>query len=337
MSDTVKLNVKSGGKKGGNWAPNPLETARPSAVDRQATHRKKPWGRSSWKDADAQERLSNVTRSSFTESFDADGRARAKKCQDITYSVVLLAVCVTFVLALTLESKVARGGMCLLMMGIIWVTELVKLELAGLVPIFLYPAAGIVKAKVVAGKFWNGTSFLFCVGFLMGIVLERWNMHKRISMNMVLLAGNNVSLLLFMMMLAVYLLSMWISNTATILCMLPVVKSFLATVPEKHRPFKGAMLLAVGWSATIGGMSTPVGTPTNTLFLGIYEENWATNESFGFGPFMAFAIPLSFMLLVTAWVLVCVWHVWTAKEKIEVNLDVFREVKKDIGKMRCEE
>ena len=96
------------------------------------------------------------------------------------------------------------------------------------------------------------------------------------------------------------------------------------------------MLLAVGWSDTIGGMSTPVGTPTNTLFLGIYEENWATNESFGFGPFMAFAIPLSFMLLVTAWVLVCVWHVWTAKEKIEVNLDVFREVKKDIGKMRCE-
>ena len=164
--------------------------------------------------------------------------------------------------------------------GIIWVTELVKLELAGLVPIFLYPAAGIVKAKVVAGKFWNGTSFLFCVGFLMGIVLERWNMHKRISMNMVLLAGNNVSLLLFMMMLAVYLLSMWISNTATILCMLPVVKSFLATVPEKHRPFKG--------DASCGGMvcynwrhEHACRHTTNTLFLGIYEENWATNESFG--------------------------------------------------------
>ena len=260
-----------------------------------------------------------------------------KRCQEIAYSVILLIVCVTFTLALTFESKIARGGMALLTMGIIWVTELVKLELAGLIPIFLYPAAGIMKAKVIAGKFWNGTSFLFCVGFLMGIVLERWNLHKRMSMNMVLLAGNNATLLLFMMMLAVYLLSMWISNTATILCMLPVVKSFLATVPEKHRPFKGAMLLAVGWSATIGGMSTPVGTPTNTLFLGIYEDNWNTKDSFGFGPFMAFAIPLSLMLLLTAWVLVCVWHVWFAKEKIEVNLEVFREVKKDLGRMKCEE
>ena len=77
-----------------------------------------------------------------------------------------------------------------------------------------------------------------------------------------------------MMMFAVYLLSMWISNTATVLCMLPVVKSFLATIDNKYKDFKGAVLLAIGWSATIGGLSTPVGTPTNTLFLGIYEQWW---------------------------------------------------------------
>ena len=86
---------------------------------------------------------------------------RIKRCQEIAYSVILLIVCVTFTLALTFESKIARGGMALLTMGIIWVTELVKLELAGLIPIFLYPAAGIMKAKkVIAVKFWKLHSFL---------------------------------------------------------------------------------------------------------------------------------------------------------------------------------
>jgi len=116
--------------------------------------------------------------------------------------------------------------------------------------------------------------------------------------------------------------------------MLPVVRSFLAKVDDKHKDFKGAMLLAVGWSATIGGLSTPVGTPTNTLFVGIYEENW--NSKFEFGTFMAFAVPISFLLLITAWLLVCWWHVW-GKEKIKVDVQIFRDVKRELGPMKYEE
>ncbi len=219
-------------------------------------------------------------------------------------------------------------------MAIIWVTELLPLEVAGLVPVLLYAATGIMNEKVSSQVFWKPASFLFAVGFLMGIVVERWNMHKRIAVTMVLSAGTNVPLLLFMMMFAVYLLSMWISNTATVLCMLPVVKSFLATIDNKYKDFKGAVLLAIGWSATIGGLSTPVGTPTNTLFLGIYEQWW--DQKFAFGPFMAFAVPISFLLLVAAWTLVCSWHVW-GKEKIPVDLQVFRDVKRQLGPMKYEE
>lgn len=246
----------------------------------------------------------------------------------------LLAVCIALFFAVTVEDKVARGGLSLLCMAIIWVTELLPLEVAGLVPVLLYAATGIMNEKVSSQVFWKPASFLFAVGFLMGIVVERWNMHKRIAVTMVLSAGTNVPLLLFMMMFAVYLLSMWISNTATVLCMLPVVKSFLATIDNKYKDFKGAVLLAIGWSATIGGLSTPVGTPTNTLFLGIYEQWW--DQKFAFGPFMAFAVPISFLLLVAAWTLVCSWHVW-GKEKIPVDLQVFRDVKRQLGPMKYEE
>ena len=275
-----------------------------------------------------------LTRLSFVDQLDEGGQKNCKSLMRFGRWISLCAACISFFLAMTLEDKIARGGMCLLTMAIVWISELIQLEVSGLIPVFLYAAAGILGEKDSAANFWKPSSFLFAVGFLMGISIERWDVHKRITATMVLCAGENVSLLLFMMMFAVYLLSMWISNTATILCMLPVVRSFLAKVDDKHKDFKGAMLLAVGWSATIGGLSTPVGTPTNILFLGIYEDNW--NAKFEFGTFMAFAIPISFLLLITAWLLVCWWHVW-GKEKIKVDVQIFRDVKRELGRMKYEE
>ena len=185
----------------------------------------------------------DLTRSSFAESFNAEEGNENEEMPEIAYSVILLTVCVTFTLALTFESKVARGGMALLTMGIIWVTELVKLELAGLIYIFLYPAAGIMKAKVIAGKFWNGTSFLFCVGFLMGIVLERWNLHKRVSMNMVLLSEQRYFASFHDDAFSVPAFDVDIQYGDNTLCFSRKIVSSHST--EKHRPFKGAMLLAV--------------------------------------------------------------------------------------------
>ena len=313
-----------------NVANSDHVTLSPDASDALSLNK----GQNTWAKATEND-LQKLSRGSFVQSFNAGNRKKAERLQRVGHNVTLFTICVLYIVALSLESVVARGGVCLLIMGIIWVSEIVKLELAGLIPIFLYSSTGIVKAKAIAGKFWNGTSFLFCVGFLMGIVLERWNLHKRFAVTLVLKAGKRIDLLLFLMMFSVYLLSMWISNTATILCMLPVVHSFLATVDDKHKDFKGAMLLAVGWSATIGGLSTPVGTPTNTLFLGIYETKWGSE--FQFAPFMAFALPLSFMLFLTAWALVCAWHVWGKRVKVDVDLQVFRDERKKLGPMKFEE
>merc|ERR1719159_876158 len=105
--------------------------------------------------------------------------------------------------------------------------------------------------------------------------------------------------------------------------MAPVAEAFLETLPDSRSRFKSGFLLALGYSATIGGIVTPVGTPTNGIFLENFSTFWPEEEEFSFATFFLCSLPLSFLLLVTVWLGTCIMYVWRAPERVPVDTTVF--------------
>jgi len=127
------------------------------------------------------------------------------------------------------------------------------------------------------------------------------------------------------------------SNTATILAMMPVAEAFLGTLPQGNERFAGGFLLAIGYSATIGGIATPVGTPTNAIFLGQFSQFWPSEGDFPFAKFVACAAPLSGILLFVTWLGACAAYIWRSPEPIKVDRARFREYSESLGKWTFEE
>lgn len=179
----------------------------------------------------------------------------------------------------------SKGLSVLLVTALFWVTEVMPLSVSSLLPMALYPLFGIVKASSLAGHFFSGVSFLFIAGFFLGLAIERWNLHTRFVHVMLSKVGGRVELYMAALMLCTWLLSMWISNTAAMLCILPMVKSFQESIDDRHSRFQSGMLLAIGYSATIGGLATPVGTPTNGIFMMLFQDFWPEQQEFSFATF----------------------------------------------------
>lgn len=231
----------------------------------------------------------------------------------------------------------SKGLSVLLVTAMFWVSEVMPLSVSSLLPMALYPLFGIVKASSLAHYFFGGTSFLFIAGFFLGLAIERWNLHTRFVHIMLSKVGGRVEFYLAAFMLCTWLLSMWISNTATMLCVLPVVKSFQESIDSSaHSRFQSGMLLAVGYAATIGGLATPVGTPTNGIFMTLFQDFWPEQEEFSFATFCVVALPLSAALLVAAYLMACTAFVWAKREKVVIDAEAFLQ-RQRIGKVSFEE
>ena len=190
--------------------------------------------------------------------------------------------------------EVARGAAVLGVMALWWVTEVLPLPITSLLPMVLYPLLGVCSASELSKVFFDATSMLFVAGFLVGLAVERWGMHRRIAFSVVaLVGGGGMAALIAGFMGSTWLLSMMISNTATTLAMLPVADAFLASLPPGTERFQSGFLLAIGYAATIGGIATPVGTPTNAIFLSQYSLFWPDEPEFSFATFTLAALPLS--------------------------------------------
>ena len=215
--------------------------------------------------------------------------------------------------------EASKGLAVLLTTALFWVTEIMPLSVSSLLPMALYPLFGIVKASELASHYFSGTTFLFIAGFFLGLSIERWNLHTRFVHAILSKVSNRVELYLAAFMLSTWLLSMWISNTATMLCILPILKSFQDSVNGAR--FQRGMLLAIGYAASIGGLATPVGTPTNGIFMTLFQEFWPHEEEFSFASFCIIAFPLSTTLLVATYVIACAAYIWTSKEQVEVTFE----------------
>jgi sodium-dependent dicarboxylate transporter 2/3/5 len=184
-----------------------------------------------------------------------------------------------------------------------WITEAVPIPVTALVPIIILPMLGIGNLKEAAAPYANPVVFLFMGGFMIAIAMERWNLHRRIALNIIQITGSNANGILLGFMLATAFLSMWISNSATAVMMLPIGTSVieLLTRNSAHYPEKGiknfslTMMLGIAYSASIGGMATIIGTPPNVVFKGFVREQYG--YEIGFGEWMLVGLPFSATLL----------------------------------------
>ncbi|MFO6425376.1 SLC13 family permease [Motilimonas sp. KMU-193] len=196
-----------------------------------------------------------------------------------------------------------------------WVSEVIPIPATSLLPLVMVPFANIASLSSTAPSYAHPLIFLFLGGFLLSLAMEKWQLHKRIALRTMLLAGTSRSQQLLAMMLVTAFLSMWMSNTATSVMMLPIAMSIIAMTKANQANddgvFAKAMLLGLAYAASIGGIATLIGTPPNALMAAYLAENY--DLQVGFAQWMMLGLPLSCLLLLSAWL-------WLAHIHFNVNL-----------------
>ena len=183
-----------------------------------------------------------------------------------------------------------------------WILEAVPLGVTSLLPLVLFPVLGVTDVATAAAPYGSKYVFLFLGGFLIAIALERWNLHRRFALNVLVAAGGRPRRLIAGFMLATAGLSMWISNTATTLMMLPIAMSVLSKIDiTRHPNLPSALLLGTAYAANLGGIATLVGTPPNVAMAGLLEEH--VGRSIPFFEWSVMALPFSVIMLVMVHVL----------------------------------
>lgn len=186
-----------------------------------------------------------------------------------------------------------------------WLSNRIPLGVTALLPLILFPLAGILSPKEVGALYGHPIIFLFLGGFALGLAIEKWNLHRRIALHILLRSGTSPNRILLGTMLATAALSMWISNTATTIMMLPIGLSLFQLLEEKmgnakaSKNFGIALMLGIAYSANIGGMATLIGTPPNLVFASL--SNASLGREVAFSDWLLFAFPLSAVLFILVW------------------------------------
>ncbi|WP_051786251.1 SLC13 family permease [Endozoicomonas numazuensis] len=214
-----------------------------------------------------------------------------------------------FVLTLLLpapESMPVAAWQCAglaLMMAVFWSLEILPIPITALMPLLVAPLVGLVSLDKAASAYAHPVIYLFMGGFMLGLAMERWNLHRRIALLTMLASGTGERRQVIGFMLATAFISMWVSNTATAIMMLPIGMSVIAMMKEErgsHGNFPSALLLAIAYGASIGGFGTLIGTPPNALLAAFLSEQYGIE--IGFAQWMMIGLPATvLMLLVTGW------------------------------------
>jgi len=197
-----------------------------------------------------------------------------------------------------------------------WITEAIPLAATSLMPLVLMPFLKISPPKIVAKSYMNDYIFLFIGGFTIALAMERWGLHRRLALRTIHFVGDRPRRLILGFMVATGALSMWISNTATTMMMMPIALSIVLLAEEREKRsesenargfaarFGLVLMLCIAYAASIGGVATLVGTPPNVVFASIFHQEFPGAPEIGFAAWMAMAFPFSVVLLFTAWAVV---------------------------------
>jgi sodium-dependent dicarboxylate transporter 2/3/5 len=241
-----------------------------------------------------------------------------------------------------------------LLMATWWLTEAVHIAVTALLPVALFPLLGILSAQEVATPYANHIVFLYIGGFIVALAMERCNLHKRLALQTIRRVGSSPSRLALGFMIATAFLSMWISNTATTMMMLPIALAVIdqlaglsevegkrdaATQALVKRSFSVILLLGIAYSASVGGVGTIIGTPTNVAFLGFLSEAFPEMPQIAFVDWMMMTMPIVILFLPIAWLYLCRFAGDLPLSKITFHgsSDVIEGELRKLGPMRYEE
>ncbi len=246
------------------------------------------------------------------------------------WSLILLSTALFLaVLYAPLGSELSIEGQRLaatiVLMALLWCTQAVPLAVTSMIPLVAFPFLGVQPANTVSKSYMNSTILLYFSGFTIAIGVEKWGLHRRLALAVLSVLGTGPKMVVLGFMLGTGLMSMWISNTAATLLMLPIALAVLGSLQVdeenadrrrrlEHR-FAVALLLGIAYSASIGGMCTLIGTPTNGVYAGYWTASGATAEevatySVSLGQWVIMFTPISVLMMIVVWLAVClpIWR-----------------------------
>lgn len=228
-----------------------------------------------------------------------------------------------------------------LLMAIWWVTEVIPIAITALLPIVLFPLFGVMDGKEISNAYINHVIFLFIGGFIVALAMQKWDLHKRIALKILSITGSSPARILLGFMLSAAFLSMWISNTATAMMMVPILLSIISKL-EDHldsadlKRYSIGLLLGVAYGASIGGIATLVGTPPNLSFARIFQIMFPEAPEVSFSAWFVFAAPLSLVFFIITWIYL--YQKFKPRKKVNELEDVnFKSQYADLGKASFEQ
>lgn len=236
---------------------------------------------------------------------------------------------------------VTRMAAVAVLMAAWWVTEAIPLAATALMPMVLFPLLGILKGKTVATIYFNSTIFLFLGGFLIALAMEKWHLHRRMALKIIRLIGGSPPMIILGFMIAGGFLSMWISNTATSIMMLPIGLAIISQMEKKFgrdhtHGFSVALMLGIAYACSVGGMATIVGTPPNLALQRIFELTFPQAPPIAFGQWFIMGLPLAVLFGIVIWLLLTKLF-FRFPADLKVDRQIVEEEYKRLGKMSFEE
>lgn len=248
-----------------------------------------------------------------------------------------------------LEPKAWRVAAITVLMAIWWITEAIPIPATALLPIVLYPALGVMTSGQTTASYGDQVIYLFMGGFFLAVTMERWNLHKRIALHIIRAVGSSPSMMILGFMSAVALLSMWISNTACAVMMVPIGIAVVSQITglskqevldgapdgdakkRQEANFAKSLMLGIAYAASLGGVATIIGTPPNTIMVGMIDRMYGLKISFA--QWMMIGVPLSLVMLFVVWFLLTRLLFRTGDLKLAGSKELIDEEIEKLGAM----
>ncbi len=236
---------------------------------------------------------------------------------------------------------VTRMAAVAIWMATWWITEVIPLAVTALLPMVLYPLLGILSGRDTAPTYVNSVIFLFLGGFMIAVAMEKCNLHKRIALWIIRIVGTGLSTIILGFMGASAFLSMWISNTATAIMIVPMGLAIIRQMEQEFdkrntHGFAVALMLGIAYGCSVGGIATLVGTPPNLSLIRIFEITFPEAPPITFGGWLMIGIPLTASMLVICWVLLTKVFLRDLA-RLKVDRTLMENQYRELGLMRFEE
>ncbi|MBK6618673.1 MAG: DASS family sodium-coupled anion symporter [Nitrosomonas sp.] len=218
-----------------------------------------------------------------------------------------------------------------MLLAVWWTTEVLPIPVTALLPIVLFPAMGILTTTESSAPYASPTIFLLLGGFLIAMGLEKWNLHRRLALSLLMRTGSHPAMVLASVMGITAFLSMWISNTASTLMMIPIALSLISGLTKtcEHDRFVLSLVLGIAYSASIGGLGTLIGTPPNMLLAAFMRQTYGYDISFL--DWMLLGVPVVMVLLCLAWWVLHKWTYPVDASKIHLSQDSIANELQQLG------